>query len=159
MWNGHITVFWPRSTNLILASLVAVVISIAANRINCSHFVRELPQTIPKVVLLKEPQVISNNRIFIVNNKEIAIYVPQNTKLVGCSEQIIPVSPSWPHRKPRLIVDSKCSSKIKHVPLSARTKTMDNLKKDEVSIRKDLTEVHLKRYERKRIRNRNRIDN
>lgn len=85
--------------------------------------------------------------------------MPQNTKLVGCSEQIIPVSPSWPHRKPRLIVDSKCSSKIKHVPLSARTKTMDDLKKDEVSIRKDLTEVHLKRYERKRIRNRNRIDN
>ena len=156
MWNGHITAFWPRNTNLILASLVAAVISIAANRINCSDFVRELPQTIPKVALLKEPQVI--NRIFIVDNEEIDIYVPQSTKkLRGCSDHIIPVGPSWPNRKPGLIVDSKCPSKTKHGPLSARTKTMDDVRKDEVSIRKELTEVHLKRYERERIRNR--IDN
>lgn len=160
MWNGHIKLFWPTNINLILATLVAAVIGIAANRINCSHFVRELPQTIPKIVLMKESPVISNNRIFIVNKEEIDLYVPQSSRrLAGCSEQIVPLTPSWPiwpNKKPGLLVDSKCSSK--HLPLSARTRTMDDLREDDVSIRKRLTEVRLKRYEEKE-RIRNRIDN
>lgn len=150
--------FGPQISIFILGSLVAAVLGIATNRINCSDFVRELPQTLPKMVLMKESA--SNNRIFIVNKEEVDLYVPQSSRrLAGCSEQIVPLTPSWPiwpnnNNKPGLLVDSKCSSK--HLPLSARTRTMDDLIEDDVSIRKRLTEDSLKRYEEKE---RIRIDN
>ena len=86
----------------VLGSLVtAIAIPIASNRLNCSDFVRELPQTriergrrdlpVQTVVFLDEPQDLSSNRVFIVDNKETRIYVPQETEYESCSEQITEV--------------------------------------------------------------------
>jgi hypothetical protein len=55
------------------------------------------------------------------------------------------------------IVHRKCYSDRKYVPLEARTKTMVDLKKDDVSKRREITEGYSKQYEKKRIKNR--IDN
>ena len=55
------------------------------------------------------------------------------------------------------IVQRKCYSDRKYVPLKARTKTMADLKKDDVSKRREITEDYSQQYEKKRIKNR--IDN
>ena len=47
------------------------------------------------------------------------------------------------------MVQRKCSSNRKYVPLKARTKTMDDLKQDEVSKQKEITEKYLKQYQTK----------
>ena len=71
----------------VLGSLVAAItIAIAAsNQLNCSDFVRELPQTdiergttdlpVQTAVFLDDPQDLSKNRVFIVDNEEIRIDV------------------------------------------------------------------------------------
>ena len=84
-----------------LVTAIAIPIAIASNRLNCSDFVRELPQTriergrrdlpVQTVVFLDEPQDLSSNRVFIVDNKETRIYVPQETEYESCSEQITEV--------------------------------------------------------------------
>ena len=51
-------------------------------------------------------------------------------------------------------VQRKCYSDRKYVPLKARTKTLADLKKDDVSKRKEITEDSLQQYEKKRIKNR-----
>jgi hypothetical protein len=152
----------------VLGSLVAaIIIAIAAsNNLNCSDFVRELPQTPLEIgttqtaVFLDEPQDLSNNKVFILDNEETIIYVPQETGKESCSEQITEeylevenINPTIPwqriYRKTP-IVQRKCYSDRKYVPLKARTKTMADLKKDDVSI----TEGYSKQYEKKRIKNR-----
>lgn len=92
----------------VLGSLIAAItIAIAAsNHLNCSDFVRELPQTyikrgttdlpiqiapIQTTVFLDEPQDLSKTRVFIVDNEETRIYVPQETEYEACSEQITEV--------------------------------------------------------------------
>ena len=89
-------------STFVLGSLVtAIIILIASNRLNCSDFVQELPQTriergridlpVQTAVFLDEPQDLSSNRVFIVDNKETRIYVPQETEYESCSEQITEV--------------------------------------------------------------------
>jgi hypothetical protein len=163
----------------VLGSLVAaIIIAIAAsNNLNCSDFVRELPQTpieigttylpVQTAVFLDEPQDLSNNRVFIVDNEETRIYVPQETEYESCSEQITeeyleventnPTIPWQRMYRKTAIVRRKCYSNRKYVPLKARTKTMADLKKDDVSKRREITEGYSKQYEKKRINNR--IDN
>ena len=159
----------------VLGSLVAAItIAIAAsNQLNCSDFVRELPQTyiergttdlpVQTAVFLEEPQDLSNNRVFIVDNEETKIYVPQETGYEACSEQITEVyleveniNPTIPwqqiYRKAEA-VQRNCYSDRKYVPLKARTKTMEDLKKDDVSKRREITEGYSKQYEKKRIKN------
>lgn len=77
----------------VLGSLVATIAIFitASSHLNCSDFVRELPQSRIKsqtVAFLDEPQDLSNNRVFIVDNEETRIYVPQNTEYESCSDQM-----------------------------------------------------------------------
>ncbi len=162
----------------VLGSLVAAItIVIASNRLNCSDFVQELPQTriergttdlpVQTAVSLDTPQDLSNNRVFIVDNEKTRIYVPQETEYESCSEQITdvyleventnPIIPWQKMYRKQEIVQRKCYSDRKYVPLKARTKTMEDLKKDDVSKRKEITEGYSQQYEKKRINNR--IDN
>lgn len=87
----------------VLGSLVAAItIAIAAsNQLNCSDFVRELPQTdiergttdlpVQTAVFLDEPQDLSKNRVFIVDNELLAItkFEPhdQNSRFVKLTER------------------------------------------------------------------------
>lgn len=155
----------------VLGSLVAAItIAIAAsNQLNCSDFVRELPQTdiergttdlsVQTAVFLDEPQDLSKNRVFIVDNEEIRIDVAQETEYEACSEQITEVyleveniNPTIPcqqmYRKTEA-VQRKCYSDRKYVPLKARTKTMADLKKDDISKRKEITQGYSQQYEKK----------
>ena len=162
----------------VLGSLVAAItIVIASNRLNCSDFVQELPQTriergttdlpVQTAVFLDAPQDLSNNRVFIVDNEKTRIYVPQETEYESCSEQITdvyleveninPIIPWQKMYRKQEIVQRKCYSDRKYVPLKARTKTMEDLKKEDVSKRKEITEGYSQQYEKKRINNR--IDN
>jgi hypothetical protein len=140
----------------VLGSLVAAItIAIAAsNHLNCSDFVRELPKTliergttdlpVQTAVFLDEPQDLSNNRVFIVDNEETRIYIPQETEYESCSEQITEeyvevenINPTIPWQqmsRKTETVRRKCYSDRKYVPLQARTKTIDDLKKDDVSL-------------------------
>lgn len=161
------------SASILGSLVVAITITIASNSLNCSDFVRELPQTriergttdlpVQTAVFLDEPQDLSNNRVFIVDNEETRIYVPQKTEYESCSEvylEVENINPTIPwqqmYRKTE-IVQRKCYSDRKYVPLKARTKTMEDLKKDDVSKRREITEGYSQQYEKKRIKNR--IDN
>jgi hypothetical protein len=175
-----LTFFGTGVSASVLGSLVvAIIIAIASNNLNCSDFVRELPQTPIEIgtkylpvqtaaVFLDEPQDLSNNRVFIVDNEETLIYVPQKTEYESCSEQITeeyleventnPTIPWQRMYRKTAIVRRKCYSDRKYVPLKARTKTLADLKKDDVSKRREITEDYSKQYEKKRIEN-DRIDN
>ena len=165
------------STSILGSLVAAIAITIASTRLNCSDFVRELPQThiernttnLPAqtAVFLEEPQHLSNNRVFIVDNEETRIYVPQETEYKSCSEQITEVyleveniNPTIPWQqmsRKTEIIQRKCYSDRKYVPLKTRTKTMKDLKKYDVSKRRQITENYSQQYEKKRIKNR--IDN
>ena len=158
----------------VLGSLVAAltIFIAASNHVNCSDFVRELPQsriergtadlTFQTVAFLDEPQDLSNNRVFIVDNKETRIYVPQKTEHESCSEhmteayldlEIENINPTIPWQKMYRKTESlqrKCYSDRKYVPLKARTKTMADLKKDDVSKRREITDGYSQEYEKKR---------
>ena len=102
-----------------------------------------------------------------MDNEETRIYVPQETEYKSCSEEITEVyfeveniNPTIPWRqiyRKTENVQCKYYSDRKYVPLKARTKTMEDIKKDEVSKRREITEGYLQQYEKKRIKNR--IDN
>lgn len=155
------------SASIFGGSVAAISIILGFNFLDCSNFVRELPQTriergttnLP-AVFLDEPQDLSKNRVFIVDNEETRIYVPHETKYESCSEQITeaylkveninPIIPWQQMYRDKKMIQRKCCSDRKYVPLKARTKTMEDLKKDDVSKRRKITEDYLQQYEKKR---------
>ena len=54
----------------------------------------------------------------------------------------------------REAIQRKCYSEQTYVPLKARTKTMADLKKDDVSKRREITEDYSQQNKKKRINNR-----
>jgi hypothetical protein len=149
----------------VLGSLVAAltIYITASNHLNCSDFVRELPQSRIErgtAAFLDKPQDLSNNRVFIVDNEETTIYVPQKTEYESCSEQMTEayleienINPTIPWQKMYRKTESvqrKCYSDRKYVPLKARTKTMADLQKDDVSKRREITDGYSQQYEKKR---------
>ena len=169
----------PLLMRFLLGLGVAGTVTFLSTRLNCSDFVRELPMTrietttkdLPahNAVFLDEPQHDLKNRIFIVDNEETQIYIPQQTEYEFCSEKIEeiyldidninPIIPWQKFYRKTPAISRKCYSDRKYIPLEARTKTMEDLK-DEVSTRKELAEEYSHQYEQNRVKNRieNRIE-
>lgn len=158
-------------TQLLMSSLGGLLFGMIiafniSNRINCNDFVRQLPQSKignEKVVFLDEPPERLNDKIFIVANEETKIYVPKQNDYEWCSEEtdeayleienINPVIPWQRFYQKEKIVHRKCYSDRKYVPLKSRTKTLQDLKKDEFSKRREMTETYVEKFENKRIDN------
>ena len=54
----------PSSVLVSLVAAITIAIT-ASNRLNCSDFVRELPQTVQAAVFPDEPQNFSKNKVFV----------------------------------------------------------------------------------------------
>lgn len=137
-----------------------------SNSVNCNDLVRELPQSKigkEKVVFLDEPPERLNDKIFIVGTEETKIYVPKQTDYEWCLEEseeayleidnINPVIPWQRFHQKEKIVRRKCYSDRKYIPLKLRTKTLQDLKKDDFSKEREMTDASLEKFENKRIDN------
>ena len=164
------------SVSVFASVIAAIAIGIVgSDQLNCNDFVRELEQTsIQKIlpaqtaergVFLDETQALSRNRVFIVDNEETEtkIFVTQETDYKDCYEELTdvyvevenlnPTIPWYKKYEKTEAVQRKCHSNKKYVPLKARTKTLSDLKKDDVSKRKEIAYKYLEQSEKKRIKN------
>lgn len=165
----------------VLASLVAAVsIAVSAsNQLNCDDFLRKLPQkSIEQIytekpapaqtaIFFDEPQDRSKDRVFIVDQEQTQIYVSQETEYESCVEELTEVdveveniNPTIPWQKTYRKTEAirrKCNLDRNYVPLKARTKTLADLKKDDIAKRTEITNQYLQQYEKKGIKNK--IDN
>ena len=157
----------------VLGGLVAAItVAVAAsNHLNCDNFLRELPQTsIEKLgpaqtaVFFDEPQDRSQDRVFIMDQKQTTIYVPQETEYESCVEKVTEVDVEVENINPLIpwqktyrkteAISRKCYTDRNYVPLKARTKTLADLKKDDVAKQTEMTNEYLQQYEKKPIKSR-----
>lgn len=163
-------------TTAIISIIGTISLSIAlllaiSNHVDCSDYVIELLQstiqTVKKdrppetVVFMDEPQNRLKDRVFILPSEQSKIYVPQKVKYDVCSEEMTEayleienVNPVIPWKKDTTkLVRRQCSSDKTYGPLKARTKTISDLEKDEVSKLKGATDLYLQQTNRKTSRN------
>ena len=90
------------------------------------------------------------------------MFVSKKLTYQSCSEEMTetyveidnlnPMVP-WQNYKKEKSIRRKCSSDQEYTPLKLRTKTLEDLKKDDLSKRREVVDTYSQKYENKRIDN------
>ena len=153
-------------SSVLLGGAVVFNIAQGINNIECNDFVSKLPMeqvSKGKTVSFLERPTENNSKVFIKDNENTELYSPRTDDNKSCYSEykqvkVTDLSLRVVEPESQTQINRKCEKE--YVPLKKRTKTLDDLKKQDSTANREEAAPYIKRYEdrRKRIINR-RINN
>lgn len=142
---------------------VGIAANVAAGNFKCENFVSTLPidrQAIERPIsYLDVNSEVIPPKIYIKGSKENQLYIFSAPGRQVCYSELevekAPLNPFKTRTEKPPVLKRKCYTERDYVPLELRTKTLSDLKKDDISKDRAKAAPYIKRYEARRERIRN----